>query len=302
MSRGWKAHADKWQLHVIGGVLARSSLLLPVLFIGGCANEPPVSATEVLALSSSKLPSRPDDAAWDDAPVHTAPLVLQDMVEPRLLTPSTGLLRIQAISDGQNVAFRLAWSDSTRDDAPATSQFVDACAVQLPQAANANVPAPQMGELGGTVEITYWSAAWQAEVNGRGDTIQALYPNATVDHYPFDAPVLEPGSEAQAEFARRYAPAKAALDQPRHPEGQPVQDLLAEGPGTLTPAPKTISTGSGEWVKETWAVVIVRPLSVPLREKLPTQVAFAIWNGDRDEVGARKMRSVWIPMSLQVQS
>jgi hypothetical protein len=28
-------------------------------------------------------------------------------------------------------------------------------------------------------------------------------------------------------------------------------------------------------------------------------VAFAVWDGGRDEVGARKMRSVWIPMTLE---
>ena len=38
------------------------------------------------------------------------------------------------------------------------------------------VPAPQMGEAGRSVEITYWSAAWQAIVDGRGDTIQDVYP------------------------------------------------------------------------------------------------------------------------------
>jgi hypothetical protein len=40
-------------------------------------------------------------------------------------------------------------------------------------------------------------------VNGRDDSIQALYPNATVDHYPFEAPSLEPGSDARREMARR---------------------------------------------------------------------------------------------------
>jgi hypothetical protein len=29
-------------------------------------------------------------------------------------------------------------------------------------------------------------------------------------------------------------------------------------------------------------------------------VAFAIWDGARQEVGSRKMRSVWMPLSLGV--
>lgn len=265
----------------------------------GCAKKIPESPTEVVARRSATLPANAADAAWKKAPVHTAALVLQDMVEPRLLQVSTPSVRVQAITDGERVAFRLAWTDSTRNDTPATSQFVDACAVQLPQGAGPNLPAPQMGESGGAVEMTYWSASWQAEVDGRGDSIQAFYPNAAVDHYPFEAPTLERGSEVQQEMARRYAPAKAATDRPRHPPDRPVQDLLAEGPGTITPAAETRSAGEGRWVKHTWEVVLVRPLPDALRGQSHSQVAFAIWNGDRDEVGARKMRSVWIPLSLE---
>jgi len=47
-------------------------------------------------------------------------------------------------------------------------------AVQLPAATTPDVPAPQMGEEGKPVEITYWSAIFQATVNGRKDDIQAF--------------------------------------------------------------------------------------------------------------------------------
>ena len=65
------------------------------------------------------------------------------------------------------------------------------------------------GQTGRPVEIAYWRADWQATLNGRKDTIQALYPNATVDHYPFEARSLTPGSDEQQQMARRYAPADA---------------------------------------------------------------------------------------------
>lgn len=271
-------------------------------FGAGCAKKVPESPTEVVALRQATLPATPGDAAWKKAPVHTAPLVLQDMVEPLQLETTTPQVRVQAVTDGESVAFRLSWTDSTRDDTPSTSRFIDACAVQLPLAIGSDLPAPQMGETGARVEITYWSASWQAEVNGRGDSIQAIYPNAAVDHYPFEAPTLEPGGEAQEEMARRYAPARAATDKPRHPPGQPVQDLLAEGPGTITPAPETRSAGAGQWAKNTWEVVVVRPLPAGLRGQTRAQVAFAVWNGHYDEVGSRKMRSVWIPLSLEAGS
>jgi hypothetical protein len=33
----------------------------------------------------------------------------------------------------------------------------------------------------------------------------------------------------------------------------------------------------------------------------PTQVAFAVWRGDQQEVGAKKMRTGWITLSMKEQ-
>jgi DMSO reductase family type II enzyme heme b subunit len=81
--------------------------------------------------------------------------------------------------------------------------------------------------------------------------------------------------------------------------GRPVQDLIAEGPGTLAPAPAEESSGSGLWDRGEWVVVLERPLPLPLPPAGRTQVAFAVWDGAHAEAGARKMRSVWIPLSVQ---
>jgi hypothetical protein len=273
--------------------------ILSISFVFGCGEKLEESPSAVMAVHGAGLPSEPGDAAWRKAPVHTAPLLLQDMVEPRAMRASTRAVRVQAITNGERIAFKLAWSDSTRDDALATSQFADACAVQLPQAAGPNLPAPQMGEANGAVAMTYWSASWQAEVDGRERTIGALYPNAAIDHYPFEAPTLVPGSDEQQAMERRYAPARAVAARPRHPSDRPVQDLVAEGPGTITPAVETRSDGNGRWTTHGWEVVLVRDLPESLRGEANVQVAVAIWNGQYDEVGARKMRSVWIPLMLE---
>ena len=276
--------------------LRAAGIAAAVAAAGSCGKHVP-PATELVARPSATLPTDPAAPAWRDVPAFTAPLVLQDMVEPRLMTPSTPAVQVQALSDGARIAFRLSWTDSTHDDLPGAARFSDACAVQLPAQAGPNLPAPQMGEVSGRVEITYWSAAWQADVDGRADSIQALYPNASVDHYPFEAASLPPGSTEQQEMERRYAPARGAGHM-THPEGRPVQDLLAEGPGSLTPAPQTHSDGRGARGKASWSVVIVRALPETLRGQPRTQVAFAIWDGARQEVGARKMRSVWTPLAL----
>jgi hypothetical protein len=64
--------------------------------------------TEVRAIRAPALPAAPDDPAWRTAPVHAAELLPQNMIEPRLLAPSTPRLEVQAMTDGARVAFRIA--------------------------------------------------------------------------------------------------------------------------------------------------------------------------------------------------
>jgi hypothetical protein len=258
-----------------------------------------LSPAEVRAVKASRLPAGPDDPAWAGAPVHPAPLMPQDVVEPRLLAPSTTTVDVQALTDGTSVAFRLTWAVPARSDRALPAVFSDACAVQLPAATGPEVPNPMMGEAGRPVEISYWRATWQATVDGRPDTLAALYPNAKVDHYPFDSASLAPGSPEQLAMAKRYAPARAVGNTMAGPRDRPVQDLVALGPGTLRPAERAISSGAGKATPTGWSVVIVRPLPAGVRPGGRSQVAFAVWVGARGEVGSRKMRSGWIPLALE---
>jgi hypothetical protein len=247
------------------------------------------------------LPSAPADDVWRAVAATRVALIPQDMVEPRQLTPTTPEVFVRALSDGGRIAVLLEWPDATRDDMTKPAQFTDACALQVPGEVAADVPAPQMGEPGRRVEITYWRAAWQALVDGRPDPIRALYPGATVDHYPFDAAPLADNPTAQQEMAKRYAPALAAGNDMAVPRQRPVEDLIAEGPGTLSPAAKQESAGSGTRTASGWAVVLVRPLPAPLAAGKRSQVAFAVWDGAHQEVGARKMRSAWVPIAVEAQ-
>lgn len=252
--------------------------------------------TEVVARRVAAVPAHPGDGAWDLAPEHVAKMIPQDLVEPRLMTPSTPEIRVRALGDRARIAFRLEWADDTRSDMPGPALMVDACAVQIPQKLDTEPPAPQMGESGKAVEVTYWRAEWQATVDGRGDTIRDLYPNAAIDHYPFNAQPLTPGSPEQVEAAKRYAPARALGNIRSGPRTTPVEDLMAEGPGTLSPAPPRGSNGKGVHGKTGWSVVITRPWPTGLADGQRTRVAFAVWQGSARESGARKMRTGWIPL------
>lgn len=271
-------------------------LALPTAAAHAAQGAPP---TEVVAVRRSQLPADSKSADWNNVPAFSAPLIQQDMVEPRLMAPSTDRVEVKAVSDGKRVAFRLEWTDPDKNDLPGTGKFSDGCAVQLPVGMEADVPAPQMGEPNRPVEISYWRASWQAMADGREDSIKVLQPNAAVDHYPFEAASLQAGSGEQKEMAKRYAPAQAVDNPMGGPRQNPMQDLVAEGPGTLSPAAQPQSDGRGMRTAKGWSVVISRPLPKGLEPGNRTQVAFAIWEGSHQEAGARKMRSAWTPLLLE---
>lgn len=279
---------------------SKKIFVLLALVAASCAKKPNLSPGEVKAVRASALAAAPGDAAWAALPVHVAPLVPQDMVEPRLLKATTPEVRVRAMHDGTNVAFLLEWADTTKNDLPGPARFTDACAVQLPAVPPArDLPAPQMGEKGRGVEITYWRASWQAVVDGRGDTLRDIYPNATVDHYPFEAKSLADGSPEKKEAEKRYAPARALGNTMAGPRKSPVEDLIAEGPGTLAPSGATTSSGKGVRTATGWAVVLARKVPNGVTPPGRSQVAFAVWDGADEESGARKMRTVWIPLNLE---
>jgi hypothetical protein len=269
--------------------------IVPLLLLAACGRTPKI-ANEVVAVSSAKLPSLPTDAAWDHAPEHVAKLVPQDLVEPRLMTPSTAEVKVRSLTNGSEVAFRLEWEDASKNDLPGPAKMVDACAIQIPEKLEKDLPEPQMGQDGKRVQVTYWRADWQASVDGRGDHIRDLYPNASVDHYPFEAKALAPGSAAAREMELRYSPARALGNVRGGPRSRSVEDLIATGPGTLMPGPSLGGNGKGVHGKSSWSVVISRKLPDGLAPNQRTHVALAVWQGSQQEAGARKMRSGWIPL------
>lgn len=275
------------------------SLVILGLVVFSACRRAVITTPDVQVATVKAISLDPNDSIWNNAPTHASKLILQDLVEPRQMEVSTQEVRVQAVTDGKDVAFRIEWMDETQNDKAAPHNFIDGCAVQLPVKIEANVPAPQMGETGKTVQISFWRADWQAIVDGRADEITSLYPNAKPDHYPFNAKSLENNPQLQQEAARRYAPARALGNQRQGPREQPVEDMIAEGPGTLTPSPQAFSKGKGVRAGKSWAVVISRPLPEGFSKERSSQIAFAVWEGSHGEVGARKMRTGWVNMIMK---
>lgn len=282
--------------------------LFALAILAGCTRQPAQDPEQIAAkFTAGPLPFEdPASKLWQQAPEHPARLLPQNLTEPMLTEPGVDIVKVRAVHNGEWVVFRLEWNDATQDLIPVTGRSCDAAAIQFPLASDGDVPDAAMGEKGKGVRILYWKAVWQDDATraqaGRGDRIASLYPNAAIDHYPYEA-----GAAARAEMEKRYAPARAAANPVTvPPSGTPVQVLIAEGFGNTRVAPAQTARGRGQWVDGRWVTTIARPLrgGADLGNLEPgrrSYVAFAVWDGARAHTGSRKMRSEWTPLILRNQ-
>jgi len=97
----------------------------------------------------------------------------------------------------------------------------------------------------------------------------------------------------------------AAVGNPVATVDSAVQDLIAEGFGTLAPAGERVSSGKGVHRDGRWHVVLTRPLDLEpgsatrLRPGTSGFGAVAVWNGGKNHRGSIKMRSVWVPLVFE---
>lgn len=265
---------------------------------------PLINAQQVIASRTDKeLPREdPNSSLWDKVAEHPAKLMVQDVAEPKLAEPGVETIRVRAIHDGNWVVFRLEWEDKSRSLIPESGTGSDAAAVQFPVEPGANVPDAAMGEKGKGVRIWFWKSVWQDDIErareGKGDRVVSLYPQGSTDHYPYQA-----NESAREEMETRYAPARAAAN-PITAQSNPVQVVMAEGFGNLSPAPIQEGTGTGQWKDGRWRITIARPLNPgkgmdTLEAGMRSYVAFAVWDGAAGHTGSRKMRSGWIPLVVE---
>lgn len=245
-----------------------------LLGCGETTTKAPEAAKGLVIGKAATLPATPGDPAWQGVAPATVPLLPQDVTEPRL-TDGVKEVEVRALGDGTSVAWRLSWADPTQDDGLGVTRFADGCAVQLPGAGGPDVPDSMMGQPGRPVRITLWKAIWQAIAGGKEQTIARLYPNALIDHYP---------------HGDHVAAAVSGNSMATLPGGRVTQDLVAEGYGSLSPAPEQTSKGAGAWADGKWSVVIVTAAPPSPR----SYAAFAVWDGAGRQTGARKMRSDWV--------
>jgi DMSO reductase family type II enzyme heme b subunit len=277
----------------------RARVILSVVAMAVVGGAPGSPAQTPAVITAERVPGAgplADAGApyWKRArPVKVA-MQPQVMALPHRTDPAVKELTVRAIHNGGWIAFRLEWKDPTLSDRIVLDNFGDQVAVQLPVNVKGAPPAPMMGNPGGRVNIMQWRAAFQRDLDRGAPSVRDLYPNAWADVYPDEV--------LSAADARPYTGALGLENPISRGRASPVLDQMAEGWGSMTVKPDQHALGRGVWREGLWQVAITRPmvtddLNAPqLLPGVRTVAAFAVWEGGRGEVGARKAWASWIPL------
>ena len=219
-------------------------------------------------------------SSWDEVPKLRVPLSAQNIAPP-FGGGAIKSVTARAQHDSERVYFLLEWADASPDASAAGNlDFTDAAALQFAIATNATPYT--MGGPDLPVNIWQWKAVWQADIENGFETSAERWPDGVVDYY-------------QQPDDSLYRPAEG-LGNPNAQRDRttPIEDLIAEGFGTLTTAEIQQVEGSGEWRDGHWRALFSRPL-VPDDPQLAgfgagatTPVAFAVWDGEAGDRNGQK--------------
>lgn len=253
--------------------------------------------SQALSLQALEAPSTvplddPWDSVWDGAPSREVALSAQNIAPPFGGGTVQGLTA-RALHDGRQLYVLLEWADDAPNDAVnGFEDFSDAAAIQFPAAAADGLPPFTMGGPGSPVNIWQWKAVWQTDIDSGFATLQTRYPDTVTDGYQNEGDPLN----RPAEFVGN------PLAQRDH--DSPVENLIAEGFGTLTHADTQDVAGSGAWRDGQWRALFARPF-VPADDSLAsfevgtgTNVAFAVWDGGSDDRNGVKSIATYVELTI----
>jgi DMSO reductase family type II enzyme heme b subunit len=257
------------------------------------------------------IPTDPMDPAWGGAGAAIIPMAPQNVAAPGINAASVPSIKVSSVHNDKNIAIRVEWYDSTVNDAVNMSdKFSDACAIQFAVKPGTE-PNFMMGEKDGPVQILQWKAAWEKDLAKGYQDVEQAYPNYNVDTYPETKAVPQKANYPVTSFspnAQKYIAGLAAGNNLSNPlKNTTVEELNAEGFGTLTAQATQNAMGKGVSDYRYWKVVIVRPLDsgdasdAVLKAGSTVPVAFTVWDGSKGERGARKNYSDggWVKLNIQ---
>lgn len=291
------------------GFLARGVALAAVLAAVGLTTGGRVLAQQepfYAAAYVSELPTDPRSPVWGRAAASEVPLIPQAGILPALTQASVPKVTVRALYDGERLVILMSWQDRTRDALSGRPDlFRDGAAIMFP--VTEGLPNVCMGAAGQVTNLWHWKADWQEDIDKGFQDVVDHYPNFYKDVYPFvtGSPPYRMPQDFSAPEAQAYLAGLSAgnpLSQPL--KSSPVEELVSQGFGTATHKAAQNVSGQGVWTDGTWRVMFSRSLKAADQEAADLQgrkqvaVAFAVWDGSNQEVGARKQLSSFLTLAV----
>ncbi len=246
-----------------------------------------------------------DENIWSGVKEETVMLVAQPIIAPRPKKTETQSVKVQSVNDGKWIAFRMTWKDDEYSEAGKLGTFSDAVALEFP-VKDGPLTSVFMGAKDNPVHLYHWRAMYQHDRDtGRVKEPKDMYPNMNPDMYHMD--YKDEGNlkgKISEDDKAAYNPGKAAGNPQSYVKLNGVDEIFAEGFGTSSIQDVKEAEANGVFKNKQWSVVILRPMKSSLGSVLATgkdaHIGFAVWQGGKNEVGARKsLTMAWIPLNIK---
>ncbi len=235
-------------------------------------------ALKVKAIDGA-LPEDPDDAAWDAAEPMDIRLAGQVVAPPRWQNPSIEMVTVQALSNDEDIAFRLIWDDPFKDISHDSGSEFDPVELSKVGAFNSYVEANDM--VPRALETFRDSIALQFAVKPVNGTKKPhFYRGGSSDQvhlWVWKADLADAGERGTEEGNAR------GWKQPIKVQAEDGQQI----------------TGGAKWDQGRWTVVMKRPLNtgdkndVQFEKGIFIPVSVNAWDGSNGEHDRIMGLSTW---------
>lgn len=219
----------------------------------------------------TKLPTTPDDSAWNAVERFWVPLVGQIIAKPRWFAPTVDGIWVQSVHDGRRVAIKLSWDDPSKS------------------------PNPQWNEWLGRVSTALSDADGPISTQQSFDRLVVEFPRAISDDA--EHPYFLGGTAKKPAYAWRWTS-----------EPDQVQEGDLAGLGHFTASSGTAQvTHAARYVDGQWQLVLSRALAVSDTTRAPRfaagraiPIGFFAADGSNGEDDVRGSVSTWYAIYLDV--
>ncbi|MFQ5797701.1 MAG: ethylbenzene dehydrogenase-related protein [Bacteroidota bacterium] len=279
----------------------------------GLVKEQPKGGTLIARRISGEIEIDPLSTQWNSANAVDIPLMLL-WQRPE----SVQMLSVRSLHNGKQIGIKLEWEDLTVNaNVIANTSFADGAALQFDLSGGS--PSFTMGDENKPVNIWLWRFDKQLDMLSYRD-VENEYASMAVDVYPFERQHYPFMRTSKDQLKPENAVTPTLVQDPTFLAGwggdnylsdprkeTPIEDMNAEGFGTIEPQPKQNQNvqGKGVWKDGKWHVCFARDLSstdsedIQFRRIGQIYIAFAIWDGEAGDRDGQKSVTNWLQLELK---